>query len=195
MFINSPRRYSCPIVGGNPPMPDIRERVEEDRGILKKIQNVIPGFRGYRRREDLRDADRMLRSQLAEKLGKQRSGLEECRALLVQGNAFSDLDMIGGIISQFKKVEGGVTHAEMGYSGLVADIAIKESELDKVYEFDYAMIEHITAIAASIDSLRNSIMAAENKTVRRDLMNIKARITDFENQFDRRTKVMEGTEV
>jgi len=176
-------------------MPDIRERVEEDRGILKKIQNVIPGFRGYRRREDLRDADRMLRSQLAEKLGKQRSGLEECRALLVQGNAFSDLDMIGGIISQFKKVEGGVTHAEMGYSGLVADIAIKESELDKVYEFDYAMIEHITAIAASIDSLRNSIMAAENKTVRRDLMNIKARITDFENQFDRRTKVMEGTEV
>jgi len=42
-------------------MPDIRERVEEDKGILKKIQSFIPGFRGYRRKEDLRDADRMLR--------------------------------------------------------------------------------------------------------------------------------------
>jgi len=176
-------------------MPDIRERVEEDRGILKKIQNVIPGFRGYRRREDLRDADRMLRSQLAEKLGKQRRSLEECRALLVQNNSFSELDIVGGIISQFKKVEGLVTHAEMGYSGLVADIAIKEDSLDTVYEFDFAMIEHIAAMAASIDSLKSSIVAADNPTARKDMMNIKARIVDFEDQFDRRSKVMEGTEV
>jgi len=176
-------------------MPDIRERVEEDRGILKKIQNVIPGFRGYRRREDLRDADRMLRSQLAEKLGKQRRSLEECRALLVQNKSFSELDIVGGIISQFKKVEGLVTHAEMGYSGLVADIAIKEDALNTVYEFDFAMIEHIAAMAASIDSLKSSIVAADNPTARKDMMNIKARIVDFEDQFDRRSKVMEGTEV
>ena len=145
------RRY-----GRNPPMPaDIRERVEEDKGILKKIQSFIPGFRGYRRREDLRDADRMLRMQLADRLGKQRRGLEECRSLLVQGGGFKELDAVGGLINQFKKVEGQVTHAEMGYSGIAADIQIKESELDTLYEFDAAMIDHITVINAAIDSLKN----------------------------------------
>jgi hypothetical protein len=176
-------------------MADIRERVEEDKGILKKIQSFVPGFRGYRKREDIRDADKMLRIQIAEKLGKQRNGLEECRGLLVQGGAFKELDLIGGLISNFKRIEGVVAHAEMGYSGLVADISIKEDELDRLYEFDAAMLDHIVAISASIESLKNSLMAADAPTSHKDMMNIKARITDFENQFERRMRVIEGTEV
>jgi len=176
-------------------MADIRQRVEEDKGILKKIQSFIPGFRGYRRREDIRDADKMLRMQLAEKLGKQRTGLEECRGLLVQSGGFKEMDLIGGLISNFKRVEGLVAHAEMGYSGLVADINIKEDELDRLYEFDAAMLDHIVAISASVDSLKGSLMAADTATSHKDMMNIKARISDFENQFDRRMRVIEGTEV
>src|SRR5256885_16816857 len=45
-------------------MPDIRDRVEQDRGLLKKIQLAIPGYAGYRRREDIRAADNLLRIQL-----------------------------------------------------------------------------------------------------------------------------------
>jgi hypothetical protein len=176
-------------------MADIRERVEEDQGILKKIQSFIPGFRGYRKREDLRDADKMLRMQLAEKLGKQRNGLEECRGMLVQGGGYKDIDLIGGLISHFKRVEGLVAHAETGYSGLVADINIREDEMNRLYEFDAAMLDHIVAINASIDSLKSSLMAADAATSHKDMMNIKARITDFENQFDRRMRVIEGTEV
>ena len=176
-------------------MPDIRDRVEEDKGILKKIQSVIPGFRGYRRREDLRDADKMLRMQLADKLSKQRRGLEECRGMLMQSYGSQELDLIGGLINQFKKVEGVVNHAEMGYSGFAADIQIKEEELDKLYEYDATMLDHITSIAASIDSLKNSLMAADESTSHKDLMNVKSRITDFEDQFDRRMRVIEGTEV
>ncbi len=174
---------------------DIRERVEEDRGILKKIQNVIPGFRGYRRREDLRDADRMLRQQVSEKLGTERRGLEECRGLLIQSYSMKEMDLVGGIINQFKKVEGLVAYSETGYSGIAADIAIKEDEMDRLYEFDAAMIDHITAINASIESLRNSIVAADEPTAHKDLMNIKARITDFEDQFNRRMNVIQGIEV
>ncbi len=176
-------------------MPDIRERVEEDKGILKKIQSFIPGFRGYRRKEDLRDADRMLRMQLADRLGLQRRGLEECRGMLVQSYGSKELDVIGGLINQFKKVEGVVTHAEMGYSGIAADIQIKEDELDQLYEFDASMLDHIASISASIDSLKNSLMAADEQTSYKDLMNIKARVNAFEDQFNRRMNVIQGTEV
>ncbi len=176
-------------------MPDIRERVEEDKGILKKIQSFIPGFRGYRRKEDLRDADRMLRMQLADRLSKQRRGLEECRGMLVSGGPMAELDVVGGLINQFKRIEGLVTHAEMGYSGIAADIQIKEDELNLMYEFDVTMIDHIAAISASIESLKSSLVAADAATSHRDLMNIKARITDFEDQFDRRMNVIQGTEV
>jgi hypothetical protein len=176
-------------------MPDIRDRVEEDKGILKKIQSYIPGFRGYRRKEDLRDADRMLRSQLAQKMGLQRRGLEECRGLLVRNWGSGELDMVGGLINQFKKIEGQVTHAEMGYSGIAADIQIKEDELDRLYEYDASMLDHIAAMGVSIDSLKSSLMAADEATSHKDIMNIKARITDFEDKFNKRMRVIEGTEV
>ena len=176
-------------------MADVRERIEEDRGLLKKIQTYIPGFKGYRQREDLRDADRMLRAQLAEKLALQRRGLEECRGILVQSPGSKELGMIGGLISQFKKVEGEVTHAAMGYSGIAADIAVKEEELDRLYEYDTRMLDHIVAISASIESLKNSLMAADETTSFKDIMNIKARITDFEDKFNARLRAIEGTEV
>jgi hypothetical protein len=176
-------------------MPDIRDRVEEDRGILKKIQTYIPGFRGYRRREDIRDADRMLRAQLADKLGIQRRGLEECRAILAQNIAPKELELVGGLISQFKKVEGQVAHAETGYSGIAADIQIKEEELDRLYEFDASMLDHVASIAMSVDSLKGSLMAADEANTFKELMNIKARITAFEDTFKRRIRVIEGTEV
>ena len=49
-------------------MTDLRNKVEDDRGLLKKIQLAIPGFRGYRQKEDLRIADSLLRIQIADLL-------------------------------------------------------------------------------------------------------------------------------
>jgi len=176
-------------------MVDIRERIEEDRGLLKKIQTYIPGFRGYRQREDIRDADRMLRAQLAQKLAIQRRGLEECRGILAQSPGTKEHDMIGGLISQFKKVEGRVSHAAVGYSGIAADIRINETELDRLYEYDVRMLDHMTSITSSIESLKNGLMAADETTAFRDMMNIKARMTDFEDTFNGRMNAIEGTEV
>jgi len=113
----------------------------------------------------------------------------------VQSYGSKELDLIGGLINQFKKVEGVVTHAEMGYSGIAADIQIKEDELDQLYEFDASLLDHITSVAASIDSLKNSLMAADEQTSYKDLMNIKARVNAFEDQFNRRMNVIQGTEV
>ncbi|HSV42580.1 MAG TPA: hypothetical protein VLH13_04130, partial [Methanomassiliicoccales archaeon] len=70
-------------------MPDIRQKVEEDRGLLKKIQMIIPGYRGYRIREDLRDSDKMLRMELSKRLGIQRRELEEARTELVRAMPLS----------------------------------------------------------------------------------------------------------
>ena len=176
-------------------MADIRDRIEEDRGLLKKIQTYVPGFRGYRRREDIRDADRMLRARLAHELALYRRGLEECRGILVQNPGSRELEMVGGLISQFKKLEGNIAHAAVGYSGIAADIAMKEDELDRLYEYDLGMLDHLRAMSISIEGLKNALMAADERNISRELMNIRARAADFEERFSARLRVIEGTEV
>lgn len=176
-------------------MADIRTRVEEDQGILKKIQMFVPGFRGYRRKEDLRDADKMLRMQLADKLKVQRRNLEDCRSLITKTYDSKPLEVLGGVISQFKKVESQVNFAEMGYSGISADIQIKEDELNTLYEFDAGLFGDVTMMAQSIGNLKLSLASKDDAKALVDLMEIKNRITEFEDIFKRRMVVIEGTEV
>jgi len=176
-------------------LADIRQRVDEDRGILKKIQNFVPGFRGYRRREDLRDADRMLRAQIAGHLGSVRQGLEDSRSLIIGGWNSKELELLGGVISQLKKVEGQVAHAETGYSGFVADIEVKEDQIFRLYDFDASMIDLIGEMRASLDVIRTSLASHDSVQAQRDILGMRTLINNFESQFDRRLRVITGTEV
>jgi len=176
-------------------LADIRTRVEEDQGILKKIQNFVPGFRGYRRKEDLRDADKMLRQQLAQRLSVQRRNLEDCRGLITKTYNSKPLEVLGGLVSQFKKVESQVNFAEMGYSGISADIQIKEDELNSLYEFDAGLFGDVVQMQQAIGNLKTSLASQDDAKALLDLMEVKARITDFEDIFKRRIDVISGTEV
>jgi hypothetical protein len=174
-------------------LPDIRQKVEEDRGLIKKIQLMVPGYRGYRLKDDLRDSDKMLRMELGKRLALQRKELEEFRQTIVTGNPMSkNLTGIGGIINQYKKVEGLMAHGEGGYSGISADIRIGVPELNTLYEYDAGMIENINFIEQSIGDLRAAVDQNEDAKIAEHLKNVKMRITGFEEKFARRISVIQG---
>src|SRR5438094_6658163 len=137
-------------------MPDIRDRVEQDRGLLKKIQLVIPGYAGYRRREDIRAADNLLRIQLANQLKGVRGDLEDIRDQWAMDGKIQGLQGIGNVIFTLEGLEAKVRHAEGGYSGLSATIQIKETELDRRCEYDYAMLEALDKAASVVRMVREA---------------------------------------
>jgi hypothetical protein len=174
-------------------MPDIRQKVEEDRGLIKKIQLMIPGYRGYRLRDDLRDSDKILRLELGKRLALQRKELDEFRQTMVTNNPMSkNLTSIGGIINQYKKVEGLIAHGESGYSGISADIRIDVAELNMLYEYDAGMVENINFIEQSIGSLRSAVDGNDDDKVTEHLKNVKMRITGFEEKLARRISTIQG---
>src|SRR5437879_8818786 len=135
-------------------MPDIRDRVEQDRGLLKKIQLAIPGYAGYRRREDIRAADNLLRIQLANQLKGVRGNLEDIRDQMAMDGKVQRLQSIGNAIFTIEGLEAKVRHAEGGCCGLSATIQIKETELDKLYEYDYAMLDSLDRPSGLIPTIR-----------------------------------------
>ncbi len=175
-------------------MADIRKRVEEDRGLLKTIQTFVPGFRGYRIREDLRDSDRMLRAQMAKLLGLQRRGLEDSRSL-VKDLTSPQLDSIGRLINNFKKIEGAVQHADVGYSGIAADLQIKESEISRLYEYDAGMINDINSISWGVERLKAALEAESKAEADLELKSIKTSLNAFEDKFNQRKIAITGTGV
>jgi hypothetical protein len=176
-------------------MPDIRQRVQEDQGILKKIQMFIPGFRGYRQREDLRDADRMLRDQLAKKLGAQRKQVEDARALIVKTYNSKELELMGGVINEYKKAEGLVAHTSTGYSGIAADLQFKQDQIYRLYDYDASMIDALGSMQQNIDAMIPALMAQDSPKAQSAILQLRSLINGFEDQFKRRLNVITGTEV
>ena len=176
-------------------MPDLRQKVEEDQGLIKKIQMVIPGYRGYRQREDIRAADDILRIQLSERLGRARTEVEKCRKSLVDAMLTDQLDRLGQLVNKFKSVEGQVRHAEGGYTGFSAQIRIEEQELDQLYEYDYNMINYLLNIEQGILPLRGAVDAGNGGAIKNEMANLRTRLEDFETTFKARIKRITGTEV
>jgi len=176
------------------PLPDIRDRVEEDRGLLKKIQTVVPGFRGYRIREDLRDSDRMLRAELAKRLRAQRAQLEDARSALVRTDPMSKaLEEIGGVVNAMKRVEAEMLHSEVGYSGVAADVRIRDDELNRLYEYDTSMIESLGFIDQALVRVPEAIRAGNDGDLRQAVGTLRARVDGLEDRFKRRMTAITGT--
>src|SRR5438876_391709 len=95
-------------------MPDIRDRVEQDRGLLKKIQLVIPGYAGYRRREDIRAADNLLRIQLANQLKGVRGDREDIRDQMAMDGKVQGLKSMRDVITSFESAWKSRTNAVTG---------------------------------------------------------------------------------
>ena len=173
-------------------MPDIRERVEEDRGLIKKIQLKIPGYAGYRRREDIRNADILLRNQVADQVKKVRMDLEGVRDGLAADGKYQGLQPIGNLIFNLQATEARVRHAEGGYSGISANIRVEEPELDKLYEYDYSMLTALDACAAVIPTIAG---APDPASFNNALKTFKDAMTNFDRAFDQRMVLISGTNV
>ncbi len=176
-------------------MTDLRERVNEDRGLLKKIQNLVPGFRGYRKREDLRDADAMLRIQMADGLDRVKRQVEDAREAVAENYMIDQIDKVGKLINQLSTLEGQVRHAEHGYSGWAADIEIKEAELNALYDYDASLLGAISRMGREAADMRGAAELEDSAKVAEHRRGLLSQVRRFSDTFERRIKTITGTEV
>jgi len=130
--------------------PDLRERVVESRGFLKKLQLIVPALNEYRKLEDIRAADQLLRKQVFDRLNEAKSKLESIRKTMSDKGDFSNLTSIGSIISEIQQIAGQVVHAQQGSAGISPNIRIDENALNKLYEYDYNFVNSAEQIFSTV---------------------------------------------
>jgi hypothetical protein len=130
---------------------------------------------------------------MAKLLGMQKRSLEDCRSL-VKDFTSPQLDSIGRLINNYKKVEGAVQHADVGYSGIAADLKIKEPELNRLYEYDAGMINDINAMSWGVERLRTALEAENKSEADLELKSIRTSLNQFEDKFGKRKLAITGSE-
>lgn len=171
--------------------PDVRQQVEASRGPLKKLQLLIPGLRGYRKLEDIRVSDETLRNEVADKLDSIRRNLEGLRKKMVESNDFTNLSTVGSLISQTQQLSGQVRHAEQGYSGLVAPIAIDEDRLNKLYDYDYSFVSAVFQLESFTSPDKLVYDSSSPNSVSASLSQISRAISDIREKWSERIEAIE----
>jgi hypothetical protein len=132
---------------------DYRHTVEDSRGGLEKLISKIPGYHGYKEKENRRAADKLLREHLARELDEQRRRLVRQQQDLLESGGLLLVDDMERVVTKVQKLADKIRTASYGYAGLFDAVKAKEEELDALYEFDEDMLQHLQSIQAAVDAL------------------------------------------
>jgi hypothetical protein len=166
--------------------------VDASRGPQKNLELLIPGLRNYRKLDDLRVADGMLRNQVADKLLAAKANLEGIRKQMATAGDYSNLTNVGSLISQLQQIAGEVRHAEQGYSGWVASITIDQNRLNQLYNYDYDFVAAAFALGTATSSPNLTYDPANPASVMTGLARVGAAMSDFKSKWGVRMEAVKG---
>ena len=182
--------------GATSPAPvDLRQRVDQDRGTLKRLELLIPGYHGYRRDEDIRAADSLLRRQVADRLRNDRFTAENARTAMTQAGQFGALTDLAPLIADLMQVEPKVRSAEQGYSGIAAAIKVGPAQLDRLYEYDYGFVLAADQFSTTLGALPAAVAAQNWPQAQSICASSRALLAQLLQAFGARTRVVEGIQV
>ncbi len=134
-------------------MTDGYQAARERRNALERLGEKIPGFRGFQDRELRRDVDRLQREHLAGEIGRLKGALRE------RARAYADRGQIGAMSGfdrldrQLDGLAQSVRFSDYGASGFFDPVKVGEPELERLYEFDLALLDELAALARAVEAL------------------------------------------
>ncbi|MFI5415420.1 MAG: zinc-ribbon domain-containing protein [Candidatus Lutacidiplasmatales archaeon] len=183
---------AAPPSGAGQPV-DIRGRVDEDRGFLKKVQLLLPGFRGYRQGEDDRAADSILRLQVADRVHRAATVVTTARASLANSGDFAHLNDLAQIASDLSVLEGQIRHGEQGYTGISPATRMNTTALDRLYEYDYGFVEAADSLTQALAPL--NVPSPSPAAAADGIQSARNMIRQLQAAFQARTKAVQGIQV
>lgn len=138
-------------------MSDLFDRVTSQQDVIKKLFAKIPGFKGYIERVDRRNADKLLRETISDKFQTQWTRISSIQRDLVTAGELEVLDEIEIASTRLRQFIDRVRNAAYGYSSFFESTKINEAELEKMYQYDLALVTMGDDIASAIDNLEASI--------------------------------------
>lgn len=171
------------------------ERVQGSEKLLERLMLVLPGFRGYKLREQRREADKIVRNHIYDSLEAARADLTRGLQALVDNKATELLEPMNRLIATLDRVAEKINHAAYGYSGFFDSVQINEPELEKMLSFDMQLTENVTKLKESIRAYVDQLLDGKLENARTMQDSIGANMRDLESAFDSRKWVIEGVKV
>ncbi|MGC9395200.1 MAG: hypothetical protein ACP5J4_10110 [Anaerolineae bacterium] len=166
------------------------DQVKDQMSGFEQLVAKIPGYKGYKEKELRREADKLLRDHIVNRMRIVKTQLDGLQQDLMGTGKFELLDETGSAATQIQTFIDRVRTAAYGYGGLFDAVKVKEDELDRVYEFDSALVGYADRIENAISNARAGI---EGEDARALILMVRDLAREANATFDERQDVLRGT--
>ncbi len=128
-------------------------------GFLEKAIRLIPGYKGYKSKEERRDNDQLFRMGLVQKLELLRTRLNEITAGLRGPAALAAVTDMDRVHKKLERVTDEIRFASRGYRGWFDMHKVREDELNSLYAFDVGLMENIEEVEGAFESMEAAAAA------------------------------------
>lgn len=119
----------------------------------RRLLDILPGFKGYRQREERRQADKLLRDHLVTGIDAERSKLQHAEADLSRAGKITLVGKLDRSLGQLTKWRDKLHYADYGYTGWLEKPAFNEPELDKMYQYDLSLQDAIKDLQEKVAAM------------------------------------------
>jgi len=162
---------------------NLSDKAQGQKGLLQKIGSYIPGFGGYMDRETRRDADKMERDFVAEKLSNQKNAIKRTVDDLTSSGNYDGLAQYEKLMNKLDKVSQKIRNASQGYTGMFDTVKIDDATLERIYGYDLGLVEaakEVELAATELQGLSSDAQKASAKA--RQLSDLVDHIDDYFNK-------------
>jgi hypothetical protein len=158
---------------------------------MDRITNLlesIPGYDGYRDKENRRETDRRVREQIGRRLGDLAREVELVAANLATQRQIDSVGPVDGLAKSIRHLQDLVQTATYGYGGLYSDRDVDATALDQLNAFDNDLLNKVEALHPLIESLRSASSTSARQS---EMAEIESAVTAVKSRFEERSFVVE----
>ncbi len=152
-------------------------------------EKVLPGYKGYKEREESRDTDKLLREFLTARLREARNRFDDVKLALTRGpGALELMDPAEKVTQTLSRITDRLRYANYGFSGKwFGSDKIDVERLEKVHRFDQRLAESVEQIATQIKALEGQADPGQSRS---GLTALASAIRDFDEALNEREKIL-----
>lgn len=162
-------------------------KITEGKDIIGKIRNFLAEYVGYVDRENRRDGDKLLRETIEKRYDEQWGRISELQKQFIETGKLENVDELEAAALKLRAFIDRVKGAAYGYAPFFDAVRIHSEELDRIYQFDAALLEGVENVARAIDNVEASIETEGLPAAIRNLVSISQEVID---SYNRREEVI-----
>jgi hypothetical protein len=168
-------------------MAGIEERIQEDKNWLERALEKIPGVKSYKKKEIRREANKIQRHYVGERLDSCLGKLDSLKLDLIKTSGMDALGEVDVSMRKLRTVRDRIQFADYGYSGMMDPVKVGVAKLDELMAFDKSLEADATAIAELVGAL-----SAASPSLRTDISLLNGKIDALDARFSERERLITG---